>query len=109
MTIAVCIRCGAKKLGALTLCPGCGFAPLDNSDKAKAMILTDHSLSRDQIDMIAARIQARLPVTYPEDAIAGYAALLERGAGKPRLLGPGFAVVLVCILIAVTYFVFVGA
>jgi hypothetical protein len=110
MTVAVCLRCGAKKRGALTSCHGCGFVPIDNRDKAEAMILTDHCLSSDQVDAIAERIRARLPVTFPEDAVAEYVALLERGADKsPALPVLGLAMLLLFVLIAVAYFLFRGA
>ena len=61
MTVAVCIRCGARKIGAFTSCPGCGFAPVEVGDQAKSLILSDHHLPEDQLDEIAARIQGGLP------------------------------------------------
>jgi len=69
VTVAVCIRCGARKIGAFTSCPGCGFAPVEGGDQAKSLILSDHHLPEDQLDEIAARIQGGLPVTYPEDTV----------------------------------------
>jgi len=82
MTIAVCIRCGASKLGALTPCCFCQFEPGDNLDKARAMILTDHFLSADDLNGIGLRIQTGLPVNYPEEPVAEYVALFEKEAGN---------------------------
>ena len=82
MTVAICIRCGARKLGALTLCSSCGFMPTDSRDKAKAMILTDHYLAVPDLEGLGERIRDGLPVTYPQEAIAGYIVMFEEEAAR---------------------------
>jgi hypothetical protein len=77
MTVAVCIRCGAMKLGALTPCPECQFDPEANEDKAKAMVLTDHFLPQQELETISKRIKTSQPVTYPEDTIDEYVKFFE--------------------------------
>jgi hypothetical protein len=77
MTIAICIKCGTEKIGALTSCPDCGFEPHDNEDRAKAMVLTDHWLPPEELGRIGVRIQSGLPVDYPEEMVEDYIRELE--------------------------------
>ena len=45
MTVAVCVKCGGMKVGALTWCPVCEFQPgndSENDDDLYSMILSDH-------------------------------------------------------------------
>lgn len=77
MTLAVCIQCGAMKLGALTPCLECQFDPQENEDKAKAMVLTDHFLPKHELETISKRIKADQPVTYPQDMIDEYIKAFE--------------------------------
>jgi len=72
VTIAVCIKCGAIKHGALTPCSECRFTPEENEDKAKSMIATDHHLSEEDLEQIGQRIRAGQPVAYPKEAVADY-------------------------------------
>jgi hypothetical protein len=81
VTVAICIKCGATKHGALTPCRGCGFIPEQNEDKAKAMIVTYHFLSHADLEQMGDRIRRGLPVQYPEDAIQKYVKLLEENPG----------------------------
>lgn len=83
MTVAICIRCGSKKHGALTPCPKCSFNPTENTDKAKAMILTDHLQSVEDLERIAERIRTGQSVVYPEEVVAEYKRAFE--AGEDRL------------------------
>src|ERR671931_2390697 len=64
LTLAVCVRCGRMKHGAFTPCPKCSFDPADAADKAKAVMLTDHYFSKDQLEGIGRRIQSGLPVSF---------------------------------------------
>ena len=64
MTLAVCAKCGAMKLGALTWCPACKFEPDDdpgNDDDLYSMILSDHYFSADQLKEFSAGMQSGLP------------------------------------------------
>lgn len=105
MTIAVCMRCGARKVGALTSCGRCAFAPSDHRDKARAMLMSDRHLPIDQLDAIAERIRAGLPVTLPDDAVAWYLELLEEGAPRSsKLPRVGVAVLVVAAVATLVYF-----
>ena len=72
MTLAICIRCGARKHGALTLCPRCKFNPEADEDRARAMILTDHWHSPDALAGFAQQIEAGENVSYPQELLANY-------------------------------------
>ena len=50
MTMAICIKCGGKKLGALTPCSDCRFEPVECEDQAKSMLLSDHYLSSPELE-----------------------------------------------------------
>jgi hypothetical protein len=109
MTIAVCIRCGARKHGALTPCGGCGFDPAENLDKARSMILTDHFLAETDLDGIGERIRTGLPVNYPEEAVAEYVAMFERGADKlPLFLRIGCVIAILAVVGVVAFVVIRG-
>ncbi len=77
MTVAVCTKCGVIKHGALTPCLKCQFDPELNEEKAKAMILTDHFLCKEELEKISKRIQNDQPVTYPDDIVQEYIQVLE--------------------------------
>jgi hypothetical protein len=49
MTNAVCLRCGAQKHGAWVPCRKCGFSPSTAEEKAKAVALSDHYLSAEDL------------------------------------------------------------
>lgn len=54
---AVCIRCGADKLGALVPCRACGHVP-SGPDRAVAWLLSEHHLRPDELAVAAARVRA---------------------------------------------------
>ena len=45
--------------------------PRDHETTAKAMVLTDHFLSREDLEAIAERIRTGKEVTYPEQVVQG--------------------------------------
>ena len=49
MTIAVCIRCGNEKRGALTACEQCTFDPQKPEDQARSIAFSDHYMTHDQL------------------------------------------------------------
>jgi hypothetical protein len=73
------------KHGALTLCPNCRFDPELNEDKAKAMVLTDHFLSKEDLAGISERLRNGQPVTYPEDVVQEYIKTFEENSGIGRM------------------------
>ena len=104
MTLAICIKCGGTKQGALTSCRDCGFDPEDSEDKARSMIATDHFLSHEDLADIGERIRTGQPVHYPEDAVAKLLLEFEEGADKfPKMLvfgGLGLTLLLVVLMVA---------
>ena len=111
MTVAICITCGSIKHGALTPCRHCGFTPDDNESKAKSMIVTDHFLSKDDLDGIGERIRNGLPVTYPQDALDDYIKMFEENPNMEAMAGrfafgcfASAALIVIAIVVAVWYF-----
>ena len=65
MTLAVCVRCGNPKIGALTWCPKCEFQPgddPDNEDDLYSMILSDHYFSAAELDRFSEDMQSGMPM-----------------------------------------------
>ena len=71
MTRAICLQCGAAKVGAFSPCPKCHYDPASGGDEtlAKSLILTDHYLPKADLDFLGERIRNGLPITFPEDAL----------------------------------------
>ena len=49
MTVAICVKCGARKHGTWTPCRACGHSPFGEDEVAWSVILSDHRLSDDQL------------------------------------------------------------
>jgi hypothetical protein len=64
VTVAVCLHCGAYKVGAFTLCPACGYEPHDDESLTKHLMVTDHYLSAEQLDDISQRVKAGVVLTF---------------------------------------------
>ncbi|MEM1099609.1 MAG: hypothetical protein AAGH92_12570 [Planctomycetota bacterium] len=69
MTVAICIRCGTQKFGALIPCRDCGFTPESPEDQAKSLALSDHNLPLDQLNAISQRIRVGEPPTFDEASL----------------------------------------
>ncbi len=107
MTVAVCIRCGEMKHGALTPCPECGFDPEEDEDRAKAMIVTDHFLPIEELETVAERIKSGEPVIYPEDTVKQFTQTLEENPDllKPAFLNVGWLVAIAVAIAALIWFI----
>jgi hypothetical protein len=70
LTLAICQRCGQSKFGAYPPCPDCAFAPQEPADLARAVFLTDHYHSHEELERFANQIKARESVAYDERFIA---------------------------------------
>jgi hypothetical protein len=69
MTIAICVRCGEQKLGALTPCPGCHYDPAPEPDRriqARCLWLSDRYLQPEQLKTVGAQLKAGQPVAFDE-------------------------------------------
>jgi hypothetical protein len=78
MTVAVCTSCGALKPRATTRCAECRFKPYGHEATARAMVLTTHFLSREDLEAISERLVAGKDVTYPEEVVAQIVERLRR-------------------------------
>ena len=85
MTLAVCIRCGAMKVGALIPCRECQFDPEKNEDKAKSMVLTDHFFSQNELEKISERIRVGEAVTYPQGMVDEFVKTFEENPNFGKL------------------------
>jgi hypothetical protein len=67
MTDAVCFYCGDMKFGAFTDCPTCGVKPETDDDLALSLALTDHYLSKANLEQFSQSIQAGKPACLDDD------------------------------------------
>ncbi|MGQ0507033.1 MAG: hypothetical protein ACT4TC_17130 [Myxococcaceae bacterium] len=67
MGLAICMRCGEKKEGALSPCAACKFDPVKAADpevQAKSMFLSDATLQTAEIEKYAKQLKAGKAITY---------------------------------------------
>jgi hypothetical protein len=99
MTVAVCLKCGVFKHGAWTPCLKCGFTPNDDESYTKHLLVTDHYLSREQLEEVAGRIKAGEVIEFPpevlEQAWVSKAAVDKAGRGCAGGCGVFFGAVIV--------------
>jgi hypothetical protein len=64
MTIAICLKCGGIKFGALTACHRCGLGPETRAELAQSIALTDRQYSIDELKQIGTEIakSGKIPV-----------------------------------------------
>ena len=84
VTIAVCLKCGAQKHGALTTCPACGYRPEDYEDQAKSIYLTDHYLSLEDLERVGRDIADGHTIRFDPEQVAQFAALIEMEGRRTR-------------------------
>lgn len=70
MTIAVCIACGTRKFGAFVPCPQCSFVPVAPLDRAKSLMLSDHSIPAAELDRMEEWIRSGKEVPYDPLSLA---------------------------------------
>ena len=82
MIHAICLKCGAGKVGAMAACPGCAFVPQKTEDKAKSIILSDRCARMPVLEKIAARIARGEKMKFDEADVHKWSDALET-APKP--------------------------
>ena len=91
MTRAICIRCGADKLGAFTACFACRFdptAPFDKEAMAKSLLLSDNRQDDRHLDDAGAVLASGRALTWPQDEVAALAAKIDAEYTGPRGAAP---------------------
>ena len=63
-TVAVCLKCGATKDGALAPCPSCKHLPKDTEDQARHLMLTSNFRSEAELHTAVERIKAGQEVEF---------------------------------------------
>ena len=72
--VAICVRCGAQKIGAFSPCAGCRYDPATETDRriqAKTLWLSDQHLKPAALATIARQIKAGEAVAFEEQALDG--------------------------------------
>lgn len=77
MTVAVCLKCGALKHGALTPCQACSYTPQDVEDQAKHVMVSDHHFSQADLEQISARVQNGQPLHFDPKQVERVSAVLQ--------------------------------
>ncbi|MBU4400333.1 MAG: hypothetical protein KKE86_13490, partial [Planctomycetes bacterium] len=78
MTVAICINCGAKKVGSLTPCSACGFAPSTCEDQAKSIALSDNCMAAEELHVVGVKIKAGEHLAYDEAFIRKMAQTIQQ-------------------------------
>lgn len=89
MTAAVCLQCGILKHGAWTPCHACKYNPAGQGleQEAKALYLTDHYRTKEQLEEASAAIkEGRDPEVDP--VFVERAPADARAAGKTTMVPP---------------------
>jgi hypothetical protein len=69
MTVAVCLECGAFKHGASTPCRKCRYEPNDDESYTKHLLITDHYLSREQLEEVADMVKRGEQPQFPVELL----------------------------------------
>lgn len=69
MTMAICLKCGGKKLGALTPCAVCRFEPVESIDQAKSLLLSDHYMAPSELDGASEKLKSGEPMAFGDVSV----------------------------------------
>jgi hypothetical protein len=115
VTVAICIGCGADKIGAFTMCLECRYDPSKPFDKiamARSLVLSDHYQDAAGLDTASAVLRSGRALTWPDDVIARIAEKIEtehprieadlaKAAPRRSLSAPWIMLVISALLLAV--------
>lgn len=88
MTLAICLKCGETKFGAIVPCDQCGFQPRTDKELAYSMALSDHHQKPDILRNLGQSLksgQIKEVRLFPEQEEALIAAI--RKSGIRRMCG----------------------
>ncbi|MBN8728166.1 MAG: hypothetical protein J0H15_10775 [Xanthomonadales bacterium] len=69
MAMAICLKCGSAKSGALTACGSCNAAPRTNSEYAVSLALSDYVSTRDQLAQYSHELRNAKKLSVPREAL----------------------------------------
>ena len=104
MTFAVCIKCGARKLGALTGCSGCRFTPSSSDEQARSIILSDHHMDAESLEQSSQLIKQGGSPELPTELLESYKIEMQ----KPSNLKSKFALVGCALLLASPWIIYLA-
>ena len=85
MTKAVCLHCGAEKFGAFVPCRECDFLPGSSDEQARALLLTSHYLTPEQLKEASTAISSGRDLKLPPDVVAQVTESIEQGPSQEEM------------------------
>ena len=83
MIHAICLKCGAGKVGAMAACPRCAFVPQKTEEKAKSILLSDRCARVAVLEKVGERIARGEKMKFDEADVHKWCDAIE-SAPKPR-------------------------
>ena len=83
MIHAICLKCGAGKVGAMAACPRCAFVPQQTEEKAKSILLSDRCARLAVLEKVGERIARGEKMKFDEADVHKWCDAIE-SAPKPR-------------------------
>ena len=68
--MAICLKCGSVKSGALDACRKCGAAPRTKSEYAVSLALSDHLSTKEQLAQYSHELRNSKKLSVPREALA---------------------------------------
>ena len=85
MTVAVCIKCGEQKVGAIVRCGKCRFLPEATEDLARSLMLCDQSCDKATLLAASENLKAGRPLDYDAAALAQWTETLRQNPQALRM------------------------
>jgi len=82
MMHAICLKCGAAKVGAMAPCPRCAFVPQKTEDKAKSILLSDRCAKMPMLLKVGEKIARGEKLKFDESDVHKWSDALD-AAPKP--------------------------
>ena len=72
MTVGVCLKCGAMKVGAWSQCHKCNYDPVSPEDRAKHVMASSHYMTKEQLNQISERVKAGHELNFNDEQVNSY-------------------------------------
>jgi hypothetical protein len=112
LTTAVCLKCGALKIGARVRCSACSYEPATSDDQAAHLLTSDRFLSPTEIEEAQRKIKSGIRLNFNPAQIAEVAGKMrsvEKEKVALRQLIVFGSIALIAILLVVRFFVWLSA